>query len=143
MMFTNKSLIIVISILSCAFYANTFAQVSIIANKNVNVKTIDINKLTNLYNLQSNEIGSQKVKLFYLNTEDETEKSFLEALGKSFIELKKTWLKAKLTASGTPPETVNSDEEMIQKIASTPNAIGFVDSKNVKGNVKVIEKLGE
>jgi hypothetical protein len=139
----NMKFIIALSILFCTFYVNIFAQVSIIANKNVNIKAIDINKLTNLYNLQSNEVGSQKVKLFYLNSENETEKSFLGALGKSFIELKKIWLKAKLTANGTPPETVSTEDEMIQKVGSTPNAVGFVDSKNVKGTVKVIEKLGE
>ena len=139
----NMKLIIALSILFCTFYVNIFAQVSIIANKNVNIKAIDINKLTNLYNLQSNEAGSQKVKLFYLNSENETEKFFLSVLGKSFIELKKIWLKAKLTANGTPPETVSTDDEMIQKVSSIPNAVGFVDSKNVKGNVKVIEKLGE
>jgi ABC-type phosphate transport system substrate-binding protein len=124
-------------------YNNTLAQVCIIANKSINVKTIDINKLTNLYNIQSNEIGSQKVKLFYLNSDNETEKLFLETLGKTFIELKKIWLKVKLTGSGTPPETVNSDEEMIQKVTSTPDAIGFVDLKSIKANVKIIAKLSE
>ncbi|MGA7720502.1 MAG: hypothetical protein WCA84_04920 [Ignavibacteriaceae bacterium] len=139
----NKSYIIIILILFCAQYNNTFAQVSVIANKSISAKSIDINKLTNLYNIQSNEIGSQKVKLFYVNNNSESEKKILESIGKTFIELKKVWLKAKLTASGTPPETVSSDEEMIQKVASTPDAVGFVDSKNVKGNIKIIAKIGD
>ena len=60
----NKSYIIIILILFCAQYNNTFAQVSVIANKSISAKSIDINKLTNLYNIQSNEIGFKRLNYF-------------------------------------------------------------------------------
>lgn len=117
------------------------AQVVIIANKNLPVKSIDNNSLINLYTLQSNELSAQKVKLFYSNTENEAVTKLLQIIGKSGPELKKIWLKAKLTGNGNPPENAFSDEDMIQKVASTPNSIGFVSLKSANASVKILLKL--
>jgi ABC-type phosphate transport system substrate-binding protein len=117
------------------------AQVVIIANKNLPVKSIDDNSLVNLYTLQSNEVDAQKVKLFYSNTENEAVTKLLQKIGKSGPELKKIWLKAKLTGNGNPPENAFSDEDMVQKVASTPNSIGFVSSKSANSSVKILLKL--
>jgi ABC-type phosphate transport system substrate-binding protein len=126
----------------CFLYAAVIdAQVVIIANKNLPVKSIDNNSLVNLYILQSNELSGQKVKLFYSNTENEAVTKLLQIIGKSGSELKKIWLKAKLTGNGNPPENAFSDEDMIQKVASTPNSIGFVSLKSANASVKILLKL--
>lgn len=117
------------------------AQVLIIANKSVNAKSIDKNTLVNLYTLQSNELGSQKIKLFFLTTENETNKIFLGALSKTMPELKKIWLRAKLTGNGFAPDFVSTDEEMLEKISKTPGSIGFILQKEVSDQVKVLTKL--
>lgn len=117
------------------------AQVAVIANKSLNAKAVDKNAVTNLYTLQSNEVGSQKVKLFFLTTENETNKKFLDVLGKSFQDLKKIWLRAKLTGNGFAPEFVSSESEMLDKVGSTPNSIGFVNQKDAGETVKVVAKF--
>lgn len=121
--------------------ASASAQVLIIANKSVNAKSIDKNTLVNLYTLQSNELGSQKIKLFFLTTENETNKIFLSALSKTMPELKKIWLRAKLTGNGFAPDFVSTDEEMLEKISKTPGSIGFIIQKEVSDQVKVLTKL--
>ncbi|MBI9071032.1 MAG: hypothetical protein JEY94_05510 [Melioribacteraceae bacterium] len=83
-------------------------------------------------------MGSTKVKLFDYSIENSIKISFLGTIGKSSLELKKAWLKAKLTGKGNPPATVGSEDEMINKIASTPGAIGFISSSKVNDQVKVL-----
>ena len=141
MKFRLKYFIVLTIFICCLFAEINNAQVVIIANKSISVKSIDINSLVNLYTLQSNELNAQKVKLFYVNIENEAEKKLLEIIGKSGTELKKIWLKAKLTGNGNPPENAFSDEDMVQKVASTPNAIGFVSLKSANSSVKIIMKL--
>jgi len=141
MKFRLKYFIVLTILICCLFAEINNAQVVIIANKNLPVKLIDNNSLINLYTLQSNELDAQKVKLFYSNTENEAVKKLLEMIGKSGTELKKIWLKAKLTGNGNPPENALSDEDMVQKVASTPNAIGFVSLKSANSSVKIILKL--
>jgi ABC-type phosphate transport system substrate-binding protein len=141
MKFRLKYFIVLTFVVCCLLEVKNNAQVVIIANKNLPVKSIDKNSLVNLYTLQSNELDAQKVKLFYSNTENEAVKKLLEMIGKSGTELKKIWLKAKLTGNGNPPENSFSDEDMVQKVASTPNAIGFVSLKSVNSSVKIIMKL--
>jgi len=141
MKFRLKYFVVLIAVICCLFTVKITAQVAIIANKNLPVKTIDINSLVNLYTLQSNELNSHKVKLFFCNVENDSEKKLLDAIGKSGSELKKIWLKAKLAGNGNPPENAFSDEDMVQKVASTPNAVGFISLKNANASVKIIMKL--
>lgn len=141
MKFTNMFCLIFISILIYIYPVSINAQVVIIANKNVNTQSINKNTVQNLYTLHSNELGSQKVKLFFLNENSETDGKFLLVMGMSFLELKKVWLKAKLTGNGNPPEIIQTPDELIAKIISTPGAVGFVDSKFVNNNVKVLYKI--
>jgi len=141
MKFHLKYYVVLIAFICCMFTEKNNAQVVIIANKNLPVKSIDDNSLVNLYTLQSNELNAQKVKLFYSNTENEAVTKLLQIIGKSGPELKKIWLKAKLTGNGNPPENAFSDEDMVQKVASTPNSIGFVSLKSANASVKILLKL--
>jgi len=139
MIFRNISALLIIFVFVFPFITN--AQVAVIANKSINAKAVDNNSLSNLYTLQSNELGSQKVKLFFLTTENETNKIFLKSINKSMQDLKKIWLRAKLTGNGFAPDFVSSEAEMIEKVTSTPNSIGFVNQKEVSGDVKVLGKI--
>ncbi len=137
----NKYIFFLMTTIFCINPSYVNAQIAIIANKSVNVISMDITNLKNLYTIQSNEAGSQKVKLFFLNENGDTENKFLSTMGKSLLELKKIWLTAKLTGNGKPPDMVASAQDMIEKIKSTPGAIGFVDLKYINESIKVLLKI--
>ena len=141
MKFRLKYIVVLFALFCCLFTVKNEAQVAIIANKNISVNKIDLNSLVNLYTLQSNELNGQKVKLFFYASENEDLKKFLSAIGKSSADLKKMWLKAKLTGNGNPPDNASGDEDMVQKVASTSNAVGFVAVKNANSSVKILMKL--
>ena len=135
----KKLFIITLLIIVCA--SLSFAQVSVIANKNLKADKINISTLKDIYQLDSQSLNGEKVKLFDFASDNSAKNSFYSALGTSAAEIKKVWLKAKLTGAGNPPESVSSDDDMINKVASTNGAIGFIKSSSVNGNVKVLMEI--
>lgn len=135
----KKLYIATILIIACS--ALSLAQVSVVANKSLKTDKINLSTLKDIYNLDSQSLNGEKVKLFDFSSDNAAKNSFYSALGTTSAEIKKVWLKAKLTGAGNPPENVDSDDAMINKVSSTPGAIGFVKSSSVTGNVKVILEL--
>lgn len=58
-------------------------------------------------------------------------------LDKSSSELRSYWSKLVFTGKGTPPAELATPAEMIAKVATDPNAIGYVDAATVTDSVKV------
>lgn len=61
-----------------------------------------------------------------------------KVLGKSEQQLRDFWARQVFTGKARPPRTVASVEEMVRTIASTPGAVGYLDSKDVPASMKVI-----
>jgi ABC-type phosphate transport system substrate-binding protein len=124
------------------FSYNSYAQVAVIANKSVPVSSISAGQLTEIYLLHTKTWSNGKAVIpVTLKTDNETSKKFFGTVGKSSMEMKKFWMKAELTGEGQSPAGFGSDEEVLNKVASTPGAIGFVDADKVNDNVKVLMKI--
>jgi len=64
-----------------------------------------------------------------------------KVLKKSSSQLKAYWSKLVFTGKGTPPRSLNSDEDVLSLISSNPNLIGYVDVTNVTSKVKVVARF--
>ena len=119
--------------------SQSYAQVAVIANKSVPDNAIKINKVDDIYSLRTKawDDGKAVVPVTIKADNAETQK-FFGAFGKSFLEIKKLWMRAQLTGEGQPPVSVDSDDEVIAKVESTPGAIGFISSDKVNKKVKVL-----
>jgi ABC-type phosphate transport system substrate-binding protein len=116
-----------------------YAQVAVIANKSVSENSIDESKLTELYTLKTKtwDNGSAVI-LLTLKGDNNTSDKFFDKIGKSSMKMKKIWMKKQLTGEGQAPEGFGSEDEMLNKVASTPGAIGFVDATKVNDNLLVL-----
>lgn len=132
-------LLALLTILCCTVKLS--AQVAVIANKSVGAGSVDASTLANIYSLDSKNLGGVTLVVLDLGEDNDAKKKFYGFLGKSFADMKKIWLKAKLTGNGNPPVTVSSEDEMIKKVASTPGAIGYVSASKVTADVKVLKKI--
>lgn len=130
---------ILLFVLIILFVLPVQAQVSVIANKSVG-ETINTSKLANIYSLTVTK-WSDGAKIIVFDNNSDTKNIFYKGLGKDQLSLKKEWMKKQLTGEAKAPESLGSDDEVINKVASTPGAIGFVKSSSVNGNVKVISEL--
>ena len=117
----------------------SFSQVAVIAHKSVPVDTIKKSELLDFYTADIKKwINGEKVIVNDLKPKGEVKKIFYKFLGKTPSRMKSIWLRNMLSGEGDPPEALKSEEEMLQKIAATPEAIGFLSHTKVDNNVKTL-----
>jgi ABC-type phosphate transport system substrate-binding protein len=134
-----KKIIVLTLFLAIIISVNVSAQVAVIANKSVTETEISKSKLIEIYSLSANKWKSgEKIVVFDLKSEGKTRNEFYSFLGKSPDDLKKIWMRAQLTGEGTAPKSFGSEYEILEKVASTPNSIGFVAADKVNASVKVL-----
>ncbi|SHE20643.1 COGs COG0226 [methanotrophic endosymbiont of Bathymodiolus puteoserpentis (Logatchev)] len=74
--------------------------------------------------------NGEKIKVFVLPDNNAVHKKFVkEKLGMFPHQLRRTWNRMTYTGTGQPPITVDSIEEMLDKIQHTNNAIGYIDRR--------------
>ncbi len=117
------------------------AQVAVIAHQDASVDEANAETLKAIYLLEQSkwDDGSEIVR-FDLNSEGSTKTVFYDHIGQSVSDVKKVWLRKKLSGEAQPPEKVSSDQ-MIDKVSSTSAAIGYVPADAVTDAVKVIATI--
>ncbi|MEO8168773.1 MAG: hypothetical protein ABI623_11030 [bacterium] len=117
----------------------SFAQVAVIVNKSVPIKSAGASTILDIYNLSSKEWsdGTQIIVIVLKNNE-ETAQKFYEYLGTRPLTLKKIWMRAQLSGECKAPTSFSSEEEVVAKVASTPGAIGFVHEQYADSSVQTI-----
>lgn len=90
------------------------------------------------YALDSKEIRGVRFVLFDYSENLDFRRLFYEGIGFTMPDLKRKWLKAQLTGSGVLPLTVRTYDDMIQRISTIPNSIGFIPLDKVTDKVKVL-----
>lgn len=68
-----------------------------------------------------------------------TRNSFYDqVVQKNGSQLKAYWSKLVFTGKGTPPKEVGDDNAVKQQVATTPGAIGYIDSSKLDATVKAV-----
>lgn len=115
------------------------AQVSIIANKSVQAEGINQTDIKYIYQLNTKKWSDgTKIKLFDYKKKTDLKLAFFKFIKKTPMQLKKEWLRAKLTGGGKPPKEMKSEKQMLQHVADTEGAIGYINSSKVTDDVIVI-----
>ncbi|MGE5450268.1 MAG: phosphate ABC transporter substrate-binding protein [Acidobacteriota bacterium] len=68
------------------------------------------------------------------------EEFHLKVLNKSDKEVRKVWARQVFTGGLQPPPNLDDDEAVVQYVATTPEAIGYVQAAKVTNKVKVVRK---
>jgi ABC-type phosphate transport system substrate-binding protein len=103
------------------------AQVAVVANPSVPIESIDGGTLLDVYTGDLKLWSSgQRIIPVDLKTRGSVKDAFYQFLGMSASRLKSIWLKNMLAGEGDPPEAIESEDEVLRKVASTPGAIGYV-----------------
>ena len=116
------------------------AQVVVIAHPDVPADSIEKSEIIDFYigDIKKWKDGTSVV-LFDLRSKSRTKRIFYNYIGKTSSRMKSIWMKNLLSGEGEPPETVNTDDEMIKKVAATPGALGFISLNTPTHNVKVLK----
>lgn len=80
------------------------------------------------------------VMVFVLRDDNDLHKLFCKQVLNVFPhQMRRSWNKLVFSGTGQAPITVESKEEMIQKISSTPGAIGYLSSEDITDNIKILK----
>lgn len=121
---------------------NIYSQVAVIANKSVPDNSVTSAQLAEIFMLNKKTWGDgSKIVVFDLKVKEGTTEKFYESLGKLHTDFKKMWMKLQLTGEGSAPAALASEEEVLSKVASTPGAVGFVNSSKANNTVKVLQTI--
>jgi len=106
-------------------------QIIIIANLD-NITQIKQSDLGRIYTIKKRFwVGGQRIKPYVLFKDSLLHKQFVQKkLGMLPFQISRYWNKLTFTGTGSPPVSLNSEAEMIERIQNTPGSIGYISAKN-------------
>lgn len=122
----------------------TDVHVVVIAHSTVPLDTLSRSELIDYYTGERTEWPDETaVVLLDLKPKNATKKAFYDFLGKRPSRLKSIWMKKMLSGEGDPPEALQSETEILEKVASTPGALSFVRKPLSVDQVKTLLVIPE
>ena len=142
-MMRNRLTIVLVMLALAAGASTASAQVAVIAHKEVPVDSISKTTLLNFYTGDEDVWPDDRaVVVFDLKTRGPVRDTFYEYLGKTSSRMRSLWLKRKLSGDGDPPESFETEEALLERVARTPGAIGFIQKANISGDaVKILVEI--
>jgi ABC-type phosphate transport system substrate-binding protein len=132
-----------IIVLVALVFASGNAQVAVIVNNSNSVSKITPSSLKEIYMLHTSK-WSDGTRIVVIDCREKSlqEKFFNFIDVKDLLGVKKQWMRYQLSGEGKAPMVVDGSDEMLDKVATTPGAIGYVKLSDIKGtNVKIIAKI--
>ncbi len=132
-------LLIVVAIFVVVAPVSAFADVAVVANKNIGEKSISEKQAKKIWLGKTKSLGGTSLKPADLPKGNDSRKKFYKAVvKKNEKKLKAYWARIVFSGKGSPPKLFKSDAEVINWVASTPGAVGYVDSVSINDSVKVL-----
>ncbi len=116
------------------------ATLNVIANASVEESHLKLKDLRSIYTMKKSLWSNgDRIAVFVLSADNATHKEFCRKLLKVFPrQLESVWYRLVYSGTGEKPVSVNSEEEMIELVAKTPGAIGYIRSETMHEETKVI-----
>jgi len=113
-------------------------EILIIVNKETSIKTLGLNTLMDIYtNNKTKWDNGEKIYVSMLKKGPIHETFSNQMIGMEPKKLIGIWKKVIFTGLGTPPKVLTTEAEMIQYVASTKGAIGYISTSTPAESVKV------
>jgi ABC-type phosphate transport system substrate-binding protein len=134
--FIRKSLV---PIAFCAISSHVWADVVIVVHPS-NSATIDTKQAQRIFLGKEKKFSDGKEALPINSTSGYPSREQFDStvLKRSSSQVSAYWSKLVFTGKGIPPKEVDDDAAVIAIIANNQNAVGYIDSSAVTGDVKVI-----
>ncbi|NRB37921.1 MAG: phosphate ABC transporter substrate-binding protein [Pseudomonadales bacterium] len=138
----NKVAAIVCTLLLSTLSFNSFSGLVVIVNPDFNAE-LDVADVRKYFLGKSHQLpNGKKVQLFDLPIGDDNRDAFRkQVLKKSESRLNTHWAKMLFSSKAQLPTVAKNVDELKEIISQNSNAIGYMDSVDVDGSVKVILSL--
>lgn len=125
---------------SALLAAEPIAPVRVIAHPSVQVETLSQAQLRSIY-LMRQVVWPDgiAIRVFTLAPRAAVNQQFCRDQLQLFpYQLERVWQKLTYSGTGTPPTELQDEQAMLQAIATTPGAIGYIGTQDEIQDVKVI-----
>jgi len=125
-------------VMLCLGSTTSFAEVLIIANKNVSQDSISKEEVKQIF-LGKTVKWADKSKILFVILKKDVHKDFLkEYIKRSSSQYKNYWKKMVFTGKGRKPTAFETEKELVRYVAETEGAIGYISTGTEMMNVKTI-----
>ncbi len=116
--------------------------ICVIVHESVKTVVISQQQLLDIYTLNAQNWGDgKKIVVTDFKGEGPMRERFYTFIAIKPNDIKRIWLRKQFSGSGTPPLTVSSEEEMIEKILNRPGTIGYVSASKVPPGTRVLATI--
>ncbi|MDR6957792.1 ABC-type phosphate transport system substrate-binding protein [Pseudomonas brassicacearum] len=131
------------AVLGTALYAGSspvMADVVVVVATASPLKTLARNQVADIFLGKTSRFPSGAQAIPIDQTEDSAARDefYSTFTGKSASQLKAHWSKIIFTGRGQPPQAVSSSAEVKKRIAENPDAIGYIDAREVDSSVRAL-----
>ena len=116
------------------------AAVVVVVNAKLAESSATVEEIANIFLGKSNKLagGSKVVPIDQEEGEAPRDEFYSKAVKKDASQLNAYWSRLIFTGKGQPPKKVLDDDEVLEMVGSTPDAIGYMSKDAVDETVKVI-----
>ena len=132
-------LLVVFAILLSFSGTEAFAEVTVIANKNISETSLSNSEIKNI-SLGNIVKWPDNTPVHFVTLEGDIHRDFLKTyLKRSTSQYKNHWRKMVFTGKGCKPKCFKTEAELIQYVSQTNGAIGYIGRGTGTKDVKILE----
>ena len=132
---------IIVSFFLCSTLVSVGNATEIVVNQSVPVGEYSLNKTRAIFTMRQRFWSNgKKVQVFVLADNHPLHKTFTKKKLHMFPhQLRRVWDRMVFSGTGRAPVILNTEEEMLDKISNTPNAIGYLNSGTENEKLRLFE----
>jgi len=127
-------------LIGCLLIAPNIAAQVLIVNPQNDAPQLSRNNLRAIFAMRTPSWpDGSALHVFVLEDNDPTHTSFCKhILGMFPYQLRRVWDRQVFSGTGIAPITVKTEQEMIQRVAQTKGAIGYIQPENINSSIKTL-----
>jgi len=136
-----SQLIFLIFFLGAALNVLAGKGYEVVVHPHVNDKNLSVNTLRAIFGMRMQTWSDgTRIRVFVLSDDASLHQQFSKEILNVFpYQLRSAWDRLVFSGIGQAPVKVNSIEEMLAKVASTPGSIGYLWRTNIDSSVNVLQ----
>lgn len=138
---TRRYLLLFVCLFSLISEVHANGHYQIVAHPKVHEDVLSANVLRSIFSMRMRTWSNGSlIKVFVLSDNDELHQDFSkEKLNLFPYQLRLAWDRLVFSGTGQAPVYVDSHDDMLAKVASTPGAIGYLKTTYISDDIHVLQ----
>ncbi len=142
---TKKMSPFFISFFFLVIFSRNANSIEVVVNDSIELSKISKQQVKSIYlGQQTHWPNGKLIKLFKLPSEHKTHHDFVKnILGIYPYQYNRRWQKLVFSGFAVKPKDVSTEQALLQAVANTPGAIGYIKDKTTTGGIRYVALFNE